>query len=205
MPSRISFPNSTAPLHLQQSDLRQSSIPSKPRSDVPLILRIQQSSTLARGAQSATRGKFTAKIMIRPIVALFALTVAVGCGQDSTTEPQASSSKPISGSPPMNVTGKWKGIPNAQDIAHAREHGHPPIVPALEINQDNTFTFSLDSHGQKELVEGEAVIDGTTVTLRAKVHNGNPIESNGQNADWVLKLSDTGKLVDEQGKEAFER
>lgn len=205
MPDRISFPNSTAPLHPQQFDLRQFSTLSNPGSNVPLIVRIQQSGTLARGFQSATRGKFTAKIMIRPIVALFALTVALGCGQDSTTEPKASSSKPISGSPPMNVTGKWKGIPGAQDIAHAREHGHPPVVPALEIKQDSTFTFSIDSHGQKDLVEGEAVIDGLTVTLRAKFHNGNPIESNGQNADWVLKLSDTGKLVDEQGKEAFER
>jgi hypothetical protein len=105
----------------------------------------------------------------------------------------------------MNVTGKWKGVPSPQDIAHAREHGHPPIIPVLEINQDGTFTFSLDSHGQKEVVEGEAVIDGHTVTLRAKVHNGNPIEPNAQNTDWALKLSDTGKLVDEQGKEAFER
>jgi hypothetical protein len=147
--------------------------------------------------------------MYKLLVPLLLACAFIGCASKDDTEPDVAgkgSTKGPSASPPVGtIAGVWKGIPDPAELAHAREHGHPPSSTMLKIDADGKFTMSVVSHGKPQSIEGTAKIEGNAVSLTALKMDGEDAPPEIQANPITLRLNDSGKLADDRGNALFER
>ncbi len=147
--------------------------------------------------------------MYKLIAPLMLACAFVGCAPKEGPEPGEAgngSTGSHSASPPVGtIAGAWKGIASPEELAHAREHGHPPSSDTLRIDADGTFALSSTSHGTTQTIEGDAKIEGTEVSLTPRMTNGVQAPQDMQTRPLTLRLTDSGKLADERGNPLFER